>query len=313
MQIIILNAHSADTLFDTVTQTAYGQVQKTLRGTVTAGYASGPVAPGTMIVFKTPGNWVFAAVSNTAGNYSIVGLPTSVATIPAYAALSGMGLMATPAVGLTVSGWTNIQSYTNAAAINIAGSSTLNITLPAGGTPPPAAPVLATNSFTPSAANTLTWQAVATATSYTMQASTSSTFATTIAQQTGLTGTSASVVLGSLSRYYWRVSATNTYGTGPWSNSGLLVSTSALDIPVNEMKAGFTVRSSEIVYSLAKLSPVEIVFYDIMGKTAFTMDRMQSAGSYKLTFKSCRLASGHYLVRFKAAGIERRSSVMVAR
>jgi len=48
--------------------------------------------------------------------------------------------------------------------------------------------------------------------------STSSTFATLLSNQTGLLTTSASVTgLTAGTLYYWRVNATNTGGTSPWS------------------------------------------------------------------------------------------------
>ena len=69
-----------------------------------------------------------------------------------------------------------------------------------------------------SLAPALAWTAITSAQSYQVQVSTSSSFATTVANASGLTGTSytlASLTAGTV--YYWRVRATNTGGTGPWS------------------------------------------------------------------------------------------------
>ncbi len=87
---------------------------------------------------------------------------------------------------------------------------------------PPAAPVLsspANNSVDISVSPTLTWNASASATSYTLQVSADSSFSSTVYNQSGLAGTSQQVSgLSNLTKYYWRVSATNSYGTSAYSN-----------------------------------------------------------------------------------------------
>lgn len=88
---------------------------------------------------------------------------------------------------------------------------------------PPAAPRLqspSNNATNVSQNPTLSWYASTGATSYNLQVSTSSTFATKIVDLTGITTTSAAVSgLASYTRYYWRVSATNANGTSAWSSS----------------------------------------------------------------------------------------------
>jgi uncharacterized protein (TIGR02145 family) len=66
----------------------------------------------------------------------------------------------------------------------------------------------------------LSWNASATATSYTLQVSTSNTFSSFVYNQSGIAGTSQQVNgLSGLVQYYWRVSATNNYGTSAYSNT----------------------------------------------------------------------------------------------
>jgi hypothetical protein len=63
----------------------------------------------------------------------------------------------------------------------------------------------------------LKWISSAGANSYRVQLSTDSTFATTIADTTGLTDTTFNIQnLNSLTTYYWRVNATNLIGTSQW-------------------------------------------------------------------------------------------------
>jgi uncharacterized protein (TIGR02145 family) len=65
---------------------------------------------------------------------------------------------------------------------------------------------------------TLTWNASATATSYTLQVSANSSFSSFVYYQSGLTNTSQQISgLNSNATYYWRVNATNSYGTSSWS------------------------------------------------------------------------------------------------
>ncbi len=86
---------------------------------------------------------------------------------------------------------------------------------------PPSAPVLASpanGSTGISTTPTLSWNVSAQATSYEVQVSTDSTFATTFYNQSNLTTTSKSVSgLSAGTKYYWRVDATNSSGTSGWS------------------------------------------------------------------------------------------------
>ena len=72
----------------------------------------------------------------------------------------------------------------------------------------------------------LTWSAVSGAATYSVQASTSSSFATTIINQGGIAETSfdANGLLNNTA-YYWRVSAANATGTGSWSSTGNFTTT----------------------------------------------------------------------------------------
>jgi hypothetical protein len=67
-------------------------------------------------------------------------------------------------------------------------------------------------------ATTLTWNPSARAVTYRLQVSTSPLFTAPVYDAPGLTGTSQLAVgLLPFSTYYWRVNATNSAGTSPWS------------------------------------------------------------------------------------------------
>lgn len=86
----------------------------------------------------------------------------------------------------------------------------------------PAVPTLSTpaNNATGQAVNpTLTWSTSSGATSYTLQVSTNSSFTSFVYNQSGLTNPSQQLSgLSYLTQYYWRVSATNSYGTSNFSS-----------------------------------------------------------------------------------------------
>ncbi len=67
---------------------------------------------------------------------------------------------------------------------------------------------------------TLSWNASGGADSYTLQVSTSNQFTSFVYNQSGLTETIQQISgLNNLTTYYWRVSATNSYGTSGWSSA----------------------------------------------------------------------------------------------
>ena len=185
--------------------------------------------------------------------------------------------------------------------------------------PSPGVPLL--SSPTNSASNqpttlTLNWGTVSGAVTYALQLSTDSSFSTTIANQTGLT-TGSSIVggLANNASYYWQVAATNPGGTSSWSNIWSFTTGGASILPVDGKlsKTDFTASNKMISYSLATPGPVEITFSDVLGRTALVVNRKQSVGRYSIELKNCNLASGHYIVSFKAAGVEKQASVVITR
>ncbi len=79
------------------------------------------------------------------------------------------------------------------------------------------------------------------------------------------------------------------------------------------LKTDFTVKGDALVYSLASSGAVEITFSDLLGRIALTVNRMLAAGNYTVALRDYPLASGRYIVHFKAAGIDRSVPVAVTR
>ncbi|MBI3003820.1 MAG: T9SS type A sorting domain-containing protein, partial [Ignavibacteriales bacterium] len=97
----------------------------------------------------------------------------------------------------------------------------------------PTAPTLASpaNGTTDVAINpTLAWNTLLNASSYQVQVSASSTFSTTVVNQSAVTTTSLAVSdLMNDATYYWRVNATNSSGTSSWSGVASFTTVSAPD------------------------------------------------------------------------------------
>jgi hypothetical protein len=118
----------------------------------------------------------------------------------------------------------NTPYYWRVSATNAGGTSPWSVTWSFTTVPaPPIAPTLLspTDGATDQSLNpTLTWGVVSGALTYHLQLSTSNTFTTTIVDDASLTVLTKEVgplVIGTT--YYWRVSATNAGGTGPWSSA----------------------------------------------------------------------------------------------
>ena len=66
-------------------------------------------------------------------------------------------------------------------------------------------------------------------------------------------------------------------------------------------------------WALPVAGPVEITFSDLLGKTALSMKRTLPAGYYTVALKDFSLASGQYIVRFKAGAFEKQAGIMLTR
>ncbi|NUN10837.1 MAG: carboxypeptidase regulatory-like domain-containing protein, partial [Ignavibacteriaceae bacterium] len=106
--------------------------------------------------------------------------------------------------------------------VSVGKTTTANIQLTSSGGTAPSAPTLSSPSNGATGVGippTLSWNSSTGAASYTLQVSTSNSFSSYVYNQSGLTGTSQQVSgLSNSTTYYWRVSATNSYGTSAYSS-----------------------------------------------------------------------------------------------
>lgn len=146
---------------------------------------------------------------------------------------TGIGSFTSNIAGLLPS----TQYYLRAYATNSAGTSygnQVSLTTAAGGTAP-SAPTLSSpsnNATNISIPATLSWNASNGAASYTLQVSVNSSFTSYVYNQSGITNTSQQVSgLNNSTNYFWRVSATNSYGTSGWSTTRNYTTAAGSNIP----------------------------------------------------------------------------------
>jgi hypothetical protein len=125
---------------------------------------------------------------------------------------------ANAANGTSTSAWSSVWSFGVVTAVQ-----------------PPAAPLLAAptnNAVNQATSLTLSWNSTARAGAYAVELSTSSTFATTIFNQTGLTvlGVAATGLTAS-TEYFWRADAGNAAGTSAWSTAWSFGTAGAVVLP----------------------------------------------------------------------------------
>ncbi len=253
----------------------------------------------------------WAVASGVITSYTV-----QVSTVSTFAnttfAQTGAGLTAA-ATGLAYGGITYYWKVgaTNAAATTWSGIWSF-VTLAA-----PAVPTLVSPSNgAPEATGALlfTWAAASAAASYTVQIATVSTFSSTTVSQPGITATSVSLTPTVNKLSYWRVNATNPFTTSAWSTVWSFVSgTSVLHSPLVTGAYEFSMKQGAITYSLPKVELVDLSLYDLLGRAAMTFNSRQAAGSYSINLKSSFLATGEYIVRFKAGSFEKQSVMMFTR
>ncbi len=278
-------------------------------------------------VLATPTNGATAQPVALSLNWGTVNLATSYGARVSTNSSFSPGSLAFSQSGLTshtvaISGLANSTVYywsANAANAGGSGSWSSVWSFTTNGAPPSAAPQLSApgdglGGF--SIPVTFQWQTVTGASSYELQVGTAQAFGSTVLDQTGITGNSISVKsLSGNMGYYWRAAAWNGNGAGPWSSVWYFGTSGTRTITRANaaVHPDFSVHGGVLSYSLPASGAVEISFSDLLGRVALMLNRKQIAGKYAVDLKTCNLAAGQYLVRFKAAGLEKRASVLITR
>ncbi len=211
---------------------------------------------------------------------------------------------------------TNSTFYWRVNATNIAGTSawstawsftTISKTL--------AAPLLVTpidGATGISKDTTLTWNAVSGATSYHLQVSLSSSFATPIIDQIGIITTSfAPTGLNYNTKHYWRVNATNIGGTSSWSNVWSFTTATQTSIRNEKIAESFqleqnypnpfrdrTVIGFQFTANESAFNNVTLKVFDLLGReVAILLDGNIESGNHEINFNADGLSNGIYYYR----------------
>jgi hypothetical protein len=183
-----------------------------------------------------------------------------------------------------------------------------------GGLILPSAPVLisppdySTNvSLTP----TLMWNLVPGATGYKIQLSPVSNFSN-IVDSANLNVTQYTVPPGKLlysTTYFWRVNATNSVGTGPWSTVWLFSTLISSDIRLYSSEIPSELKlynnypnpfnpATKIKFDISHSEFVELKIYDALGsEKAVLVNNRLNAGKYEFMFNAGKYTSGVYYYR----------------
>jgi uncharacterized protein YjdB len=158
------------------------------------------------------------------------------------------------------------------------------------------------------------WESALNTISYWIQVSLNTTFTSAVLSQSEVKDTT--INLSNLEKntlYYWRVNATNSYGTSPWSD--IWSFTTALDDGIEqsaynqffELKQNYPnpfTSCTTIEFSISGPGRVEIAIYNVMGeKVCDIINESLEAGSYKKEWSPpSGLGSGLYYCKMMAGG-----------
>ncbi len=188
---------------------------------------------------------------------------------------------------------------------------------------PPALAAPADSAGDLQATTTLSWNAVAGASLYRVQLSTSSAFTPTIVDDSSLTATSR--VVGPLSlgtTYYWRAQAKNAAGWGQLSVTRRFstVSTTAVEQLGSEIPKHYGLSQNypnpfnpvtTIAFELPKAGPVTLKVFDLLGREVKTLVSQElGAGSFSVRWQA-DVSSGIYFFRLQAGRYEETKKMLL--
>lgn len=172
----------------------------------------------------------------------------------------------------------------------------------------------------------LRWNAVAGASFYRVQVATTPDFVNPVVNATNVVQPRFQVNnLAHSTTYYWRVAATNAFGTGGWSSvwhfsiaSGTAVESRGEEIPdaflLHQNYPNPFNPETAIHFDLPVASHVSLAVYDVTGTAVATLvDEPLGAGRYTTSWEADGVASGVYLLRMRAGTVVQTQTMVVLR
>jgi hypothetical protein len=185
--------------------------------------------------------------------------------------------------------------------------------------PLPSAPLLvspADKAINVSTSAFLRWNSISDASLYHLQVSISSGFGTTVVDLSNITDVSVTVTLALNTTYFWRVSAVNATGGGPFSPiwSFSTVRTTSVEMSGGGIPDTYALGqnypnpfnpSTIVPFSLPKRSGVHLSVFSLLGnEIAVLVDGEVGAGYFETRFDAGKLPSGVYLLRLQATALD---------
>ena len=194
---------------------------------------------------------------------------------------------------------------------------------------PPSQPVLllpADGSSAVPTSTVLSWSGVQGA-QWTVEVSTSQAFGTVLLRRESLTDTAYTIpegVLPNNTKCYWRVRATDSGGTGGWSQIwSFSTALTAVEETPGQLPAVFALAqnypnpfnpNTEVRYEVPGISDVRLVVYDLLGREVATLvNETQQAGRYEVAFDGTGLASGIYVYQITAGSFVQARKMLLTR
>ena len=170
----------------------------------------------------------------------------------------------------------------------------------------------------------LRWGIAPAAATYRVQVALATTFAPALVDTAGLVDTTFSPVgMQNYKIYFWRVKATNTFGTSDWSIAYRFRTVQATGVEEEEFPSEYTLAQNypnpfnpvtTIRFTVPRSGYVRLNVFDLLGReVASLVDSELPAGAYAVQWDGSGAASGMYVYRMQAGDFVRINRMLLLR
>ncbi len=170
----------------------------------------------------------------------------------------------------------------------------------------------------------LRWGTAPAAASYRVQLALAANFTPTLVDTAGIVDTSFTPgALQNYKIYFWRVKATNTFGTSDWSIAYRFRTVQATGVEEEEFPSTYSLAQNypnpfnpvtTIRFTVPRSGLVRVAVFDLLGReVASLVDGELPAGAYAVQWDASGVASGMYLCRMQAGDFVRINRMLLLR